>query len=167
MYSSDRTIIAGFHWTLSSLSMSFLGSAAKLGGAPDTASLATRGEEEPFPWALGYCPSQYSPAGCWPLSLQGHTADSCSPYCPPGPPGAFLKSLSLASQSPVCADNGYFLSQVPGLLFVFLNFMRLPSAHFSSLLGSPALQCINCSPQHGVVSELAEGALHPIIQGIN
>lgn len=42
------------------------------------------------------------------LSLQGRTADSCLPYCPPGLPGAFLKSFSLASQFPVCADNGFF-----------------------------------------------------------
>lgn len=142
--------------------MSFLGSAVKLDGAPDAASLVPRGEE-----ALGYCPSQYSPVCGWLLLMPGHTADSCSPYCPPGPPGAFLKSFSLASQSPVCADNGCFFVLGAGLFFVFLNFMRLPSARSSSLLGGPALRCNNRSPQHRVVSELAEGALHPVIQGIN
>lgn len=80
---------------------------------------------------------------------------------------AFLKSCSLASQSPVCADNGYFFVLGAGFFLLFLNFMRFPSAHSSSLLGSPALWCIDHSPQHGVASELPEGAHHPVIQGIN
>ena len=55
--------------------------------------------------------SRCSPGCSCPVSLQGHTADSCSP-CPPGPPGPFLQSCSPAGQSAACAvTRGY---SVPG-----------------------------------------------------
>lgn len=52
--------------------MSFLESAAKLDSAPDAASLVPRGEEEPFPRALGYCPSQYNPLCSWLVTAGAH-----------------------------------------------------------------------------------------------
>lgn len=64
--------------------------------------------------------------------LQGHTAGSCPPLCPPGTPGIFLQSCFIAGQSTAYID-AWGSCPDAGFVFPLLKFMRLLSAHFSSL----------------------------------
>lgn len=79
--------------------------------------------------------SKHSLEGWGPL-LQGHIADSCFPWTPPGFLGLSYKAaLYMISPSPYQC-MGQFFSGWPTLPFPLLNFMRLLSDHLSSLLRS-------------------------------
>ncbi|KAK4806786.1 hypothetical protein QYF61_005582 [Mycteria americana] len=103
----------------------------------------------------------------WPSWLQGHTAASCS-TCPPGPPGPFLQRCFLGSWPQPVLVQSVIPPQVQDLAFIIV-FHEVPASPFLQpfkipLNRSPALQHIDRFPQFGIVCELTESVLHPIIQ---